>query len=90
MPNKSIHRTVKSGVSLRCTLLLTAVDARLHGLPLLSSKAGCDFRCKTATLHSVYYWAFIARTRMSIRWKLPYSLDDLFDPPHQQAMVSPV
>jgi len=30
MANKSIQRTVKSGVSLRYTLLLTAADARRY------------------------------------------------------------
>ena len=33
---------------------------------------------------------FLARTKMSIRWKRPHSLDDLFDPPHQQASISSV
>jgi len=32
----------------------------------------------------------VARTKMSIRWKRPHSLDDLFDLPHQQASISSV
>jgi hypothetical protein len=27
---------------------------------------------------------------MSIRWKLPHSLGDLFDPSHQQAITAPL
>jgi len=33
---------------------------------------------------------FVARTKMSIRWKRPHSLDDLFDLSHQQASISSV
>ena len=86
---KAHNKRVQSDKLLRYASQFAA-DAGLHGLPLLSSEAGCDNWYKTATLHSVYLWAFVARTRMSIRWKLPHSLDDLFDPSHQQAMVSSV